>query len=217
MLTSLAYLPWREAAPYLFGIAFIAYLIGSIPFGVIFARIAGAGDLRKIGSGNIGATNVLRTGKKWAAAATLFCDMGKGALTVGVANQYYGEAFAAMAAIGVFFGHLFPIWLRFRGGKGVATFIGVTFGLFWPIGFVTCASWLATAISLRVSSLAALVSAAFAPLCFLFWYDLDFWHAGQEMLLFAILEFFFAMTIFVTHRANIVRLIAGTEPSIGSR
>lgn len=216
MLTSLAYLPWREAAPYLLGTAFLAYLIGSIPFGVIFGWISGAGDIRKIGSGNIGATNVLRTGKKWAAAATLLCDMGKGALTVTFADWNYGEPFAAAAAMGVFFGHLFPIWLRFRGGKGVATFIGVTFGFSWPIGLLTCISWLGTAIYLRVSSLAALVSAVFTPICFLFWFGFDFWHTGQEMLLFAMLEFIFAIAIFVAHRANIARLIAGTEPSIGA-
>lgn len=215
MLTSLAYLPWREAGPYLLGIAFLAYLIGSIPFGVIFARIAGAGDLRKIGSGNIGATNVLRTGKKWAAIATLICDIGKGAVPVAYADWNYGSAFAAAAALGVFFGHLFPLWLRFRGGKGVATFIGVTCGLFWPIGLMTCISWLATAISFRISSLAALVSAAFTPIYFLFWFDLDFWHAGQEMILFALIELIIAVAIFVTHRGNIARLIAGAEPTIG--
>ena len=215
MLTSLALLPWREAGPYLLGIAFLAYLIGSIPFGVIFARISGAGDLRKVGSGNIGATNILRTGKKWAAIATLLFDIGKGVLPVAYANWNYGSPFAAAAALGVFFGHLFPIWLRFRGGKGVATFIGVTYGLFWPIGLLTSISWLATAISFRISSLAALVSAAFTPICFIFWFDLDFWHAGQEMLLFAIVEIILAVSIFLTHRANIARLISRNEPTIG--
>ncbi len=217
MLTSLSYLPWREAAPYLLGTAFLAYLIGSIPFGVIFARFAGAGNLREIGSGNIGATNVLRAGGKWAALATLLLDMGKGSTAVLLADWYAGEVFTVVAALGVFIGHLFPVWLRFRGGKGVATFIGVTLGLFWPIGLLTCISWLAVAIVFRISSLAALVSAAFKPLFFLFWCDLDFLHAGQEMLLFVILELVLAAIIFITHRANIARLISGQEPPIGSR
>ena len=217
MLTSLSYLPWREAAPYLLGTAFLAYLLGSIPFGVIFARFAGAGNLREIGSGNIGATNVLRAGSKWAALATLLLDMGKGSTAVLLADWYAGEVFTAVAALGVFIGHLFPVWLRFRGGKGVATFIGVTLGLFWPIGLLTCISWLAVAIVFRISSLAALVSAAFTPFFFLFWYDLDFLHAGQEMLLFVILELVLVAIIFITHRANIARLISGQEPPIGSR
>ncbi|MEY4880365.1 MAG: glycerol-3-phosphate 1-O-acyltransferase PlsY [Pseudomonadota bacterium] len=217
MLTSLAYLPWQDAMPYLLATLALAYLIGSIPFGVIFATLSGAGDLRQIGSGNIGATNVLRTGKKWAAAATLVCDMGKGALAVFLADYYVGDAFAVIAAIGVFFGHLFPVWLRFRGGKGVATFIGITLALFWPIGLLTCISWVSIAIFFRISSLAALVSAAFTPLFFLFWYGFDFLHTEQEMLLFALVELFLAFMIFMTHRANIARLIAGQEPHIGSR
>ena len=217
MLVSLAYFPWREAAPYMLAVAAVAYLIGSIPFGVILARLAGAGDLRKVGSGNIGATNVLRTGKKWAAAGTLVLDMGKGALAVIGASRFGGDVFAAVAGLAAFLGHVFPIWLRFDGGKGVATFIGITFGLFWPIGLLTCISWLATAICFRISSLAALVSAAFTPLFFLFWFDLDFFHAGREMLLFAILELILAVMIFITHRANIARLVSGKEPSIGAR
>jgi glycerol-3-phosphate acyltransferase PlsY len=215
MLTSLSYLPWSEAAPYLLGTVLLAYFLGSIPFGVIFARFAGAGNLRNIGSGNIGATNVLRTGNKWAALATLLLDLGKGSTAVLLADWYAGEVFAVVAALGVFLGHIFPVWLRFRGGKGVATFIGVTLGLFWPIGLLTCISWLAVAIVFRISSLAALVSAAFTPFFFLFWYDLDFLHAGQEMLLFVILELVLATIIFVRHRANIARLISGQEPPIG--
>ena len=143
--------------------------------------------------------------------------MAKGATVVLLADYYTGGPFAVVAGLFVFLGHVFPIWLGFRGGKGVATFIGVTLGLFWPIGLLTCVSWLATAIVFRISSLAALVSAAFTPFLFLFWYDLDFWHAGQEMLLFVILEFVLAAIIFVRHRSNIVRLISGQEPSIGSR
>ena len=217
MLTSLSYLPWPEAAPYLLGTVFIAYLLGSVPFGVIITRFAGAGNLRDIGSGNIGATNVLRTGSKWAAFATLVLDLGKGSIAVLLADWFAGAAFAVVAALGVFFGHVFPVWLRFRGGKGVATFIGVTLGLFWPVGLLTCVSWLAVAIVFRISSLAALVSAAFTPFFFLFWYGFDFLHAGQEMLLFVLLELVLAAAIFVTHRANIARLISGQEPPIGAR
>jgi glycerol-3-phosphate acyltransferase PlsY len=217
MLTSLAYLPWREAAPYLLCTAVIAYLLGSIPFGVIIARMTGAGNLRNIGSGNIGATNVLRTGNRWAAFVTLLLDMGKGITAVLMADYYGGGPFAAIAGLWVFLGHVFPVWLGFRGGKGVATFVGVTLGLFWPIGLLTCISWLATAIVFRMSSLAALVSAAFTPLFFLFWYDIYFWRAGQEMLLFVILELVLMTIIFVTHRTNIARLISKQEPSIGSR
>ena len=217
MLTSLSYLPWPEAAPYLLGAAGLAYFLGSIPFGVIFARFAGAGDLRGVGSGNIGATNVLRTGSKWAAFATLVLDLGKGFVAVLLADWFAGPVFAVAAALGVFLGHVYSVWLRFRGGKGVATFIGVTLGLFWPIGLLTCVSWLAVAIVFRISSLAALVSAAFTPFFFLFWYGFDFLNAGQEMLLFVLLELVLAAAIFFTHRANIARLISGQEPPIGAR
>jgi glycerol-3-phosphate acyltransferase PlsY len=216
MLTSLSYLPWPEAAPYLLGTFFLAYLLGSIPFGVILTRFAGAGNLREIGSGNIGATNVLRTGKKWAAFATLVLDMGKGCTAVLLADGFAGSVFAAVAGLGVFLGHVFPVWLRFRGGKGVATFIGVTLGLFLPIGLLTCVSWLVVALVFRISSLAALVSAAFTPFFFLFWYGLDFFHAEQEMLLFVLLELILAAAIFTTHRTNIARLLSGQEPPIGS-
>ena len=216
MLTSLAYMPWREAAPYLLLFALIGYFIGSIPFGVMFAKAAGAGDPRKIGSGNIGATNVLRTGRKWAAAATLVCDMGKGAVAVFLGRELIGEPFAVIAALGAFLGHLFPVWLHFKGGKGVATFIGITLALFWPIGLLTCVSWLSMTVAFRISSLAALAAATVTPLYFLFWYDFDFWHAGREMLLFAMLEFILAVLIFFAHRGNIARLIAGREPRIGS-
>jgi glycerol-3-phosphate acyltransferase PlsY len=217
MLTSLAYLPWREAAPYLVATAAFAYILGSFPFGVILARLAGLGDLRQIGSGNIGATNVLRTGRKWAALATLLLDMGKGAVPVIVANWVGNDPFAALAGLAAVLGHIFPVWLRFRGGKGMATFVGVALALFWPIGLLTCISWLATAIVFRISSLATLVSAAFTPFFFLFWYGIDFWHNGQEMILFATLELLLATIIFLTHRDNIARLFSGQEPTIGAR
>ena len=205
--------------PYLLAAFVLAYLLGSIPFGVIFAWASGAGDVRKIGSGNIGATNVLRTGKKWAAGATLICDMGKGAAAVLIARYYTGEyaggVFAATAGLGAFLGHIFPIWLKFKGGKGVATFIGVALALFWPVGLLTCISWLTVAMVLRISSLAALAAALLTPFYFVFWYDFDFWNAGREMLLYALLAAVLAALIFLTHRANIARLIRGQEPKIG--
>ena len=147
----------------------IGYLLGSIPFGVVLTKLAGTQDLRSIGSGNIGATNVLRTGRKGLAAATLIGDMLKGTLAV-VIMGYYGGPYAAMlAALGAFLGHLFPVWLKFNGGKGVATYIGVLIGLFWPAAVVFCVIWLATAATTRYSSLSALVAAFITPL-FLWWF-----------------------------------------------
>lgn len=217
MLTTLAYLPWPAAAPYLAAVFILSYLVGAIPFGFLFGYLAGAGDVRQIGSGNIGATNVLRTGKKWAAFATLICDAGKGAFAVFMAGFYAGDVFAAAAGLGVFLGHVFPVWLSFKGGKGVATFLGIVLALFWPIGLLACASWLMTAMIFRISSLAALVTAAMTPLYFLFWFNLEFWNAEREMLLYAILAAVLAGLIAFAHRANIVRLITGREPRIGAR
>ena len=220
MLTTLAFVGW-PMTPYLAVDFVLAYLLGSIPFGVIFAWAAGAGDVRKIGSGNIGATNVLRTGRKWAAAATLVCDIGKGAVPVLLARYYTGEyaggVFVAAAGLGAVFGHVFPIWLKFKGGKGVATFIGVTLALFWPVGLFTCLSWATVANVTRFSSLAALFAAFMTPFYFLFWFNLNFWNAEQEMLLYAVLATLLAALIFFTHRANIVRLLHGQEPKIGQR
>src|SRR6266513_5561545 len=136
----------------------LGYLLGSIPFGLVLTRLAGTQDLRSIGSGNIGATNVLRTGRKGLAAATLICDMLKGTLAVVVAGYYDGPNAAMLAALGAFLGHLFPVWLKFRGGKGVAVYIGVLIGLFWPAALVFCAIWLATAFTSRYSSLSALAA-----------------------------------------------------------
>ena len=223
MLTSLAYVPWHDMAPYLGAIFLVAYVLGSIPFGVMFGYLAGAGDIRKIGSGNIGATNVLRTGKKWAAVATLLLDAAKGIAAVLIAFIYAqetfgvrGDVFAVVAALGAFTGHVFPVWLRFRGGKGVATFIGITLGLFWPVGILTCASWLTAALVFRISSLAALVAALATPFYFVFWYaeGFDLW-PGRDMLLYGIASALLALLIFFTHRANIRRLLAGTEPKLG--
>ena len=160
MIQTLALLRWESAETYyLLGTTFVvAYLIGSIPFGMIFAWMAGAGDVRKLGSGNIGATNVLRTGNKIAAAATLLFDAAKGLVAVLLAQQYLSLApFMAVAALGAFIGHLFPVWLAFRGGKGVATFIGIAYALDWEVALVTSVSWIVVARATRYSSVAALI------------------------------------------------------------
>jgi len=181
------------------------YLCGSIPFGLILTRLAGTEDLRSIGSGNIGATNVLRTGNKGLAAATLIGDMLKGTIAVIVAG-YFGGPNAAMAAgFGAFTGHLFPVWLQFKGGKGVATYIGVLLGLFWPAALAFCAIWLAVAFITRYSSLAALIASAIIPLM-LFWSQ----HLALTFL-FALLS----IMLWFMHRANIERLMNGTEGKIG--
>src|SRR3984957_19263769 len=146
----------------------LGYLFGSIPFGLILTRLAGTQDLRTVGSGNIGATNVLRTGRKGLAAATLICDLLKGTAAVILAGYYGGPSAAMLAALGAFLGHLFPVWLNFKGGKGVAVYIGVLIGLFWPAAVVFCVLWLATAATSRYSSLAALGGGFVTPL-FLWW------------------------------------------------
>jgi glycerol-3-phosphate acyltransferase PlsY len=210
MIETIALVRWDNAATYYYlGLAFVSsYLIGSIPFGLIFAWIAGAGDVRKLGSGNIGATNVLRTGKRWAAAATLFCDAAKGYIPVVLASEYFGiQIFPVVAALGAFLGHLFPIWLKFKGGKGVATFIGIALAFSVPIALLICASWMVMARASRYSSLAALFAAALAPIYFLFHGD-TLWAALMALL---------AVLIFISHRANVARLIRGKEPQIGAR
>ena len=185
----------------------VGYLLGSIPFGLILTRFAGTPDLRSIGSGNIGATNVLRTGRKGLAAATLICDMLKGTLAVLIAGYYGGPDAAMLAALGAFLGHLFPVWLRFKGGKGVAVYIGVLIGLFWPAAVVFCVLWLATAAISRYSSLAALVASVVTPI-YLWWFG----HLALA-LLFAVLT----LLLFYMHRANIARLQGGTEGRIGQK
>jgi glycerol-3-phosphate acyltransferase PlsY len=185
----------------------LGYLLGSIPFGLLFAWLSGAGDVRKIGSGNIGATNVLRTGKKWAAAATLICDGAKGAAAVLLARHFLApgaEIFAALAAV---LGHLFPVWLRFKGGKGVATFLGVCLALYWPVGLAVCATWLLAAFVGRISSLSALIAIALSPVYF--------FALGQRD--YAPLALVLAVLIFFMHRENIRRLLSGEEPRIGSK
>jgi glycerol-3-phosphate acyltransferase PlsY len=186
--------------------ALLGYLVGSIPFGVLIARALGLGDLRSIGSGNIGATNVLRTGNKAAAAATLLLDAAKGAVAVLAARALAGEAAAMAAGFAAFLGHCFPVWLGFKGGKGVATFLGLTIALAWPAGLAACATWLATAAAFRFSSLAALVAAASIPAWLAAFGRPDAVPFGLAL----------AALIFARHHANIRRLIAGTEPRIGA-
>jgi glycerol-3-phosphate acyltransferase PlsY len=183
------------------------YLCGSVPFGLILTKLAGTQDLRSIGSGNIGATNVLRTGNKGLAAATLIGDMLKGTLAVIAAGYFAGPNAAIAAGLGAFFGHLFPVWLKFKGGKGVATYIGVLLGLFWPAAIAFCVIWIAVAFIFRYSSLAALVASAITPLML-------FWSQHQTLAaLFAVLS---AM-LWIMHRANIKRLRDGTEGKIGKK
>lgn len=183
------------------------YLLGSIPFGLLLTRAAGGPDVRTIGSGNIGATNVLRTGRKGLAAATLLCDMLKGTLAVLLAAHFAGHEAALVASLGAFLGHLFPIWLKFKGGKGVATYIGVLIGLAWPGALIFCAIWLVVARLSRYSSLAALIASALTPLSLM--------ALGQP----SVAALFFALTIllWVMHRANIGRLLNGSEGKIGAK
>jgi glycerol-3-phosphate acyltransferase PlsY len=185
----------------------LGYIIGSIPFGVIFTRLSGEGDIRKIGSGNIGATNVLRTGNRWAAAATLICDAAKGFLAFWVmlsAPHYWYSA--PIAGLGAMLGHLFPFWLRFKGGKGVATFLGITFAMSWVLGILVAATWALVARIWKMSSLSALTAAAVAPV--FVWALRGSYLAAFTLVL--------TIIIFITHRENIARIRAGTEPRIGS-
>src|SRR3979409_1691891 len=183
----------------------LGYRLVSFPFGLILTKLAGTQDLRSIGSGNIGATNVLRTGRKGLAAATLLCDMLKGTVAVIIAGYYRGPKAAMLAAVGAFLGHLFPVWLKFRGGKGVAVYIGVLIGLFWPAAVVFCVLWAAVAATSRYSSLSAL-GASFVTPIFLWWFG----HPALASL-FAVLT----LLLFYMHRENIKRLQAGTEGRIG--
>jgi acyl phosphate:glycerol-3-phosphate acyltransferase len=189
-----------HAASFVFG-----YLCGSVPFGILLTRLVGGPDLRSVGSGNIGATNVLRTGRRGLAAATLIGDMLKGTVAVLITAYFFGQTFALAAAVGAFLGHVFPVWLRFRGGKGVATYLGVLLGLVWPAALIFAAIWLAIAALSRYSSLAALVASAITP-AFVWWIS-NAWVA----LVFALLS----VLLWIMHRANIERLLDGTEGKIG--
>ena len=194
----------EAAAPFLIAALLIGYLLGSVPFGILVARAFGAGDLRKVGSGNIGATNVLRAGGKTAGALTLLLDGLKGAAAVWIAGRWGPDA-AVLGAAGAVLGHLFPVWLRFAGGKGVATLLGVTLALAWVAGVVALLVWLAAAALTRRSSVGGLAAAAACPLAL--------WGGGrlEAVLLVAVL----ALLVWARHHANIARLIAGTEPKIG--
>jgi glycerol-3-phosphate acyltransferase PlsY len=198
--------------------AVIGYLIGSIPFGLVLTKMAGHGDVRNIGSGNIGATNVLRTGNKGLALATLLLDGGKGAIVVILANLYLTQDYAVLAGGGAFLGHLYPIWLKFKGGKGMATFVGVMLAISWPAGLAIALTWLITAFIFRISSLAALVSAAFAPLyIYILQINSPFgetYYGDLQRIEFAAMM---ALLIFLRHRENIARLVKGTEPRIGKK
>ncbi len=184
----------------------LGYLLGSIPFGVLLTRAAGAGDLRQIGSGNIGATNVLRTGRKGLAAATLLLDMAKGVAAVLIAEALFPGT-AVLAGLGAFFGHCYPVWLKFRGGKGVATLMGIVVALHWPSGLVYAAVWLGVLAGLRISSLAGMTAAISAPVSAAF-----FGKIGLVPLLLAL-----ALVVIWKHRENIERLLSGTEPRIGKK
>ena len=188
-------------------VAVLAYLLGSVPFGIVITRALGLGDLRKIGSGNIGATNVLRTGHKGAALATLLLDAGKGGIAVLIARALVGEDAAQLAALTAFLGHLYPVLLGFKGGKGVATFLGTLLALAWPVGLAVCATWVVTALLTRISSLSALVAAASSAL----W--LFYFNHGQMLFLAVILT----LLVYVRHWANLERIKAGTEPKIGQK
>ena len=201
-------MPLIETAPALLILSALgAYLLGSIPFGLLVARLFGLGDLRAIGSGNIGATNVLRTGNKLAAFLTVILDAGKAGVAVLIARALWAEDAAQLAGLCAFLGHLFPIWLGFRGGKGVATFLGTLAALAFPVCGVTCAIWLITAVVMRYSSLAALVASALSPIAALL-----LGYGSVSILCCAL-----AVLIFERHRPNMVRLWNGQETKIGAK
>lgn len=190
----------------LVGALIFGYFLGSVPFGLILTRLAGLGDVRSIGSGNIGATNVLRTGNKKLAAATLIFDMLKGTVAVLVASRYGPDA-AIAAGLGAFIGHLFPVWIGFKGGKGVATYLGVLIGLAWPGALVFAAVWIVTALLTRYSSLAALIASVIVPIALYF--------RGNSAI--AVLFAIMTVIVFFKHKTNITRLLNGTESRIGAK
>lgn len=187
--------------------AVIGYVLGSIPFGMVLTRLMGLGNLREIGSGNIGATNVLRTGNKKAAVGTLILDGGKGAVAVLLARCFAGEDAAQVAALAAMIGHCYPVWLGFKGGKGVATFLGLLLALAWPVGVACCLTWLATAVVSRISSLSAIVAAASSSI----WAVL----LGHGTMF--VLAILLTLLIYYRHADNIKRIKAGTEPKIGKK
>jgi glycerol-3-phosphate acyltransferase PlsY len=185
----------------------LGYLLGSIPFGLLLTRAAGLGDVRTIGSGNIGATNVLRTGHRGLAAATLLLDAAKGAAAALIANHYFGQVPAMLAGLGAFLGHVFPLWLKFKGGKGVATYLGVLLAIAWQAAAVFAALWIAVAGFTRISSLAAIVATIAAPFAAWAWGHSEF----------AIVAAVMSLIILIKHQANIRRLLAGEEPRISAK
>ncbi len=187
-------------------VALAGYLLGAIPFGLVFTRLAGAPDIRRIGSGNIGATNVLRTGRKGLALLTLIADAAKGAVAYWIGRQFAPD-WAVLAGAAAFAGHLYPVWLGFKGGKGVATFLGLMAAISWPVGLASALTWLVVAALFRISSLSALVMAALAPLYAYLWGP-----RGLPLLAFAM-----AVVIYWKHVDNMRRLLAGTEPRIGAK
>ena len=197
----------ETSIPILLLLGALAYLLGSIPFGLVVTKVLGLGDPRNIGSGNIGATNVLRTGSKAAGAMTLFLDGAKGAVAVLIARAAAGEDAAQLAALLAFLGHCYPVWLKFKGGKGVATFLGVLLALAWPVGLLVCVTWLAAVALTRISSMGALVCASSSTIWILFL------GRGEAYVLGIILT----LLVFYRHNANITRLRAGEEPKIGQK
>ena len=195
---------WSLLPAYAAALAF-GYLCGSIPFGVLLTRLAGMADIRAVGSGNIGATNVLRTGRKGLAAATLLGDALKGTLAVLIVRHLYGHDLALVAALGAFLGHLYPVWLAFKGGKGVATYIGLLLALAWPAGIAFCLIWLAVAAITRYSSLSGLIASAATPVML--------WMMGNHPA--ALLFLLLTVMLWIKHRDNIARLMTGTESKVG--
>jgi glycerol-3-phosphate acyltransferase PlsY len=197
---------WSHDLPYYVAAAVFGYMLGAIPFGLVLTRLGGLGDIRSIGSGNIGATNVLRTGRKDLAAATLLLDGGKGTAAA-LLGALYGPDVMLLAAFAAFIGHLFPVWLRFNGGKGVATYLGVMLGVAWPVGIFACLTWLAVAAITKYSSLSALIAAALSPVAAWVFISPETGILGIAM----------AVLVFIRHHQNIARLLKGEEPKIGRK
>ncbi|MES0808467.1 glycerol-3-phosphate 1-O-acyltransferase PlsY [Roseibium sp. SCPC15] len=199
---------WEFAWPYYLAALAFGYLLGSIPFGLIFTRMAGLGDIRSIGSGNIGTTNVLRTGKKSLAAATLLGDALKGTVAVLIVGAAYGQEMALVAGFGAFLGHLYPVWLKFKGGKGVATFLGILLGLYWPMFVLAALIWIGMAVVFRYSSLSALTASLATPILLFLVFN-----QVQMAEMFLILT----LLLWIKHHENIGRLLRGEESKIGSK
>jgi len=200
-------LAWQADGPSLLIAFALGYLLGSIPFGLILTRLSGGGDIRKVGSGSIGATNVLRTGNYWAAGGTLLFDAAKGVAAVLIARALFGELATLVAGLAAFLGHLFPVWLKFKGGKGIAVALGIMLALYWPAGLAMLATWLAVLAVTRISSLSALVTAVVAPLYLFLLVSATY----------AVFGAILAVLVFIAHRANIGRLLNGTEPRVGAK